>query len=160
MPTDLPVFENSRVSVAAAWHGVMDFAIHNHLSYSALDELLKLLTFISPDPNHLPMSLHRLKRQYSSNNLNGTKFCSECLQVVPPTQNNCASRLCKEMKAEVCWFIHVPIENQIKILFEGEESVFCMSISLYTFFSFHRLLGCSSIPPQKIERHQLPSRHS
>ena len=111
----------------------MDFGIRNHLSYSALDELLKLLTFISPDQNHLPRSLHRLKSQYSSDNLNRTKFCSECRQVVPPTQKNCASRLCKEMKADVCWFIHVPIKNQIKILFEGEESIFYMSINLCTF---------------------------
>lgn len=114
------MFDKSGVSVAAAWHGIMDFAIHHHLPYSAIQNLLKLLSFISPESNHLPKTLHLLKKQYKLEVPEKKKYCSHCLQIVQANEAKCSKLVCKKNCADICWYVHVPIAEQIKVLFEGK----------------------------------------
>lgn len=42
LPSNFPVFDNAEVSTAAAWHGIMNYAIQHRLTYSAIEDLLSL----------------------------------------------------------------------------------------------------------------------
>ena len=90
------MFDKSGVSVAAAWHGIMDFAIHHHLPYSAIQNLLNLFSFISPENNHLLKTLHLLKKQYKLE-VPEKKYCSHCLQIVPVNEAKCSKVVCRKL---------------------------------------------------------------
>lgn len=76
----MSVFANAEASVAATWHAIMDHAIKNRLTYSAVDSLLE---FVFPIANQLPTSLHAFKKQYCPEAPMKQTFCSECLEIIP-----------------------------------------------------------------------------
>ena len=56
---------------------IMEFCLHNGLTYKAIDDLLKLLQIICASPNKLPRSIFVLKKffdQFTSMNMNTTEF--------------------------------------------------------------------------------------
>ena len=59
-----PLYEDAPLSVAASLQAIMGFSLGNHLSYSAMDQLLDLLKLHVPSTCGLPKSLNRLKRQF------------------------------------------------------------------------------------------------
>ena len=108
------IFENAELSVAATWHGIMQFSLVNRLSYSAMSNLLHLLAFILPSTNQLPKSVHLLKEEYCCSIPVEQKFCAGCLAEVGDKDSCCQKPLCKKKHADVCRFVNVPFDDHLK----------------------------------------------
>ena len=75
-----PVYCGANVTVFGAYCSIMQFATANKLTYSAIEELLKLLQILCPSPNQLPTTLYRFKsffRQYGSG-FEQQRVCCKC----------------------------------------------------------------------------------
>ena len=114
-----PLYENSRVNTAAAWHSVMHFSLENHLPYAAMTHLLQLLQFLLPAESQIPRSLYRLKQQYCSSNSSKMQFCSVCLHEVPIGTRKCTSITCQQAGAELCWYVKASFEYHLKDIYQG-----------------------------------------
>ena len=117
-----PLYENSRVNTAAAWHSVMHFSLSNNLPYAAITHLLQLLQFLMPNESRIPSSLHRLKQQYCSSSSASThkaQFCSVCLHEVPLGARKCKSIKCQQAGSELCWYVKASFEDHLKDIYRG-----------------------------------------
>ena len=65
-----PLYLGVAITICAAYCAIMIYAINNKLSYTAIENLLKLLHLFCPALNHVPSSLYMLKKffhNFSSN---------------------------------------------------------------------------------------------
>ena len=116
-----PLYEDAPLSVAASLQAIMGFSLGNHLSYSAMDQLLDLLKLHVPSTCGLPKSLNRLKRQFFIDEPQPLqRFCSNCFV---PVKKKCVKRSCSAIKAEVCFYVPVPIISHLKQIVAGMFSV-------------------------------------
>ena len=75
-----PLYSGASVTVCGAYFSIMQYATANKLTYTAIEELLKLLQILCPSPNSLPTTLYKFKKffqQYSAG-FEQQQVCSEC----------------------------------------------------------------------------------
>ena len=108
-----PLYPGAVVTICAAYCAIMTYAITNKLSYSSIENLLKLLHLLCPTSNHLPSSLYKLKKFFQTFTSSYKKrcICAECDHVLK--------------KGESChgkngYLIHVPVEKALKTVVESE----------------------------------------
>ena len=115
IPNDMfePLYPGAVVTICAAYCAIMTYAITNKLSYSSIENLLKLLHLLCPTSNHLPSSLYKLKKFFQTFTSSYKKrcICAECDRVLK--------------KGESChgkngYLIHVPVEKALKTVVESE----------------------------------------
>ncbi len=77
-----PLYDNADVTICGAICAVMQFCTSNNLTYSAIEDLLKLLRIFCPSPNHLPKSLYSFKKFFEQFNPihSHEQLCSECFK--------------------------------------------------------------------------------
>jgi hypothetical protein len=79
-----PVYEGANITVCGAYCSIMQYATANKLTYTAIEELLKLLQILCPCPNALPTTLYRFKKffqQYNSG-FEQQRVCSKCFKLL------------------------------------------------------------------------------
>ena len=106
-----PLYEGSKITVATAVFAVMEFCINNHLSYKAMDDLLKLLQLLCISPNRLPGSVYLFKKifkQFKGEEYNSTKVCCQCKEKV--------DEQCSCETPKIGTLISVPIEKAVQAI--------------------------------------------
>ena len=75
-----PLYPGASITLCGALLAIMQFCRGNNLSYSAIDDLLKLLILLCPIPNLIPSSLHRFKKFFKHYQpaQKITKLCVTC----------------------------------------------------------------------------------
>ena len=57
-----PLYSGASITVCGAYCSTMQFATANKLTYTAIEELLKLLQILCPCPNALPTTIYKFKK--------------------------------------------------------------------------------------------------
>ena len=89
-----PFHAGSTVTVASAVCAIMQFCLHNSLTFKAINELLKLLQILCVAPNKLPRSSFTLKKffsQFTTINYEHYKLCSSCKEKIDNCKCNTPS---------------------------------------------------------------------
>ena len=119
-----PLYAGAPLSVAASWQSIMAYALANHLSYTAIDQLLGLLKLHVPSSSGLPKSLNRLKSHFNIDEpLPQQRFCSQCFGNVSSKEKCCSEQTCRANKAELCYFVPVPISTHLKEMVAGTVNI-------------------------------------
>ena len=76
------IYSESDISLCAANCAIMKFATSNHLTYSAINDLLTLLKFLCPKPNIIPSTIYKLKKFFNDHTIPYTSqtYCTKCHQ--------------------------------------------------------------------------------
>ena len=115
-----PLYENAPLSVAASWQAIMGFSLAHHLPYTAMAQLLNLLKLHVPSVHSLPKSLNRFKKNFAIDEAQPQeRFCSHCFRKLESEEKRCSHRSCRENKADLCYFVSVPITAHLKQIVEG-----------------------------------------
>ena len=91
-------------------HAIMMYATANKLSYTSIENLLKLFHFLCPSPHDLPSSLYMLKRffrQFTSN-YDKKSVCPTCEHVLKKGES------CPIDHGQSGRVVQVPIEKALK----------------------------------------------
>lgn len=105
-----PLYTGSNVTVGTTICAIMEFCLHNGLTYKATDALLKLLQLFCASPNKLPRSIFVLKKffnQFTSMNYKQCRICSNCKEL---------SESCHCDKASVGDLLEIPIDKPLKVI--------------------------------------------
>ena len=124
-----PLYEGSRLSVAASGVLVQKFAMRHKVTKEALGDLLQLLKIHCPTSNLCISSVHRLKKLFPDLEYKPVfhYFCSECLEEVTDVETcqQCTNPVCQHDLSQlnsVSSFIELPIDQQLKAILERELS--------------------------------------
>ena len=92
---------------------------HN-LTYSAIEDILKLFQCVLSSPNAVPTSQHTLLREFVTYNTETIlhRCCGTCCQLLP--DGSCTRRECRASGAREATFVEVAIDAQIKERFMGK----------------------------------------
>ena len=105
-----PLYPGASITICAAYCAIMTYAIANKLSYSAIENLLKLLHLLCPSSHQIPSSLYMLKKffqQYTSS-YEKKRVCPSCHCVLKKGET------CPRSHGQNGHMIHVPIEKALK----------------------------------------------
>ena len=115
-----PLYENAPLSVAASWQAIMGFSLANHLPYTAMAQLLDLLKMHVPSAHNLPKSLNSFKKHFIiDEGQPQERFCSLCFRKLKSDEKHCSQPSCRDDKADLCYFVSVPIAAHLKQIVEG-----------------------------------------
>ena len=106
----VPLYPGASVTICAAYCAIMTYAIANQLSYSAIENLLKLLHLFCPSSHQIPSCLYMLKkffRQYTSS-YEKKRVCPSCHSVLKKGET------CPRSHGQNGHMIRVPIEKALK----------------------------------------------
>lgn len=92
---------------------------HN-LTYSAIEDILKLFQCVLSSPNALPTSQHTLLREFVTYDADTILHhcCGTCCRLLP--SGSCTQRECRVSGAKEATFVEVAIDAQIKERFMGK----------------------------------------
>ena len=105
-----PLYPGASVTICAAYCAIITYAIANKLSYSAIENLLKLLHLLCPSSHQIPSSLYMLKkffRQYTSS-YEKKRVCPSCHCVLKKEET------CPRSHGQNGHMVRVPIEKVLK----------------------------------------------
>ena len=108
-----PLYHGAEISLCGALCAIMQFCSANHLSYTAIDQLLKLFLLIIPCPNTLPNSVYKFKKFFEKfqQPYNLQYLCSYCQLL---HQNcTCSNPNCGHLA-------HISIEKPLKTVLSSE----------------------------------------
>jgi hypothetical protein len=90
------------------------------LTYSAIEDVLKLFQCVLSSPNALPTSQHTLLREFVTYDAETIihRCCDTCCQLLP--DGSCTRRECRASGAKEATFVEVAIDAQIKERFMGK----------------------------------------
>ena len=105
-----PLYPGASVTICAAYCAIMTYAIANKLSYSAIENLLKLLHLLCPSSHQIPSSLYMLKKffQRYTSSYEKKRVCPSCHCVLKKGET------CPRSHGQNGHMIHVPIEKALK----------------------------------------------
>ena len=112
--------------IAASWQAIMGFSLANHLPYTAMAQLLNLLKVHVPSMHSmhgLPRSFNAFKKHFITDEIQ-PRFCSLCFRKIKQEDKHCSQRSCIDEKADLCYFISVPISAHLKQVMEGKFTEF------------------------------------
>ena len=115
----LPLYSGAEITVCGAYCCIMQYATSKKLSYTAIDELLKLLHTLMPNPNHLPSSFYKFKKFFErfSISIEHDEVCSGCYA---PVEKNSECSSCADPNNPVLnpvapgHLIRVPIHKAVQ----------------------------------------------
>ena len=122
----LQLYDGPPLTVSSSSVLIMKYKMRHNLSQEALADLLQLHC---PPQNHCLPSVYHFKKQFPDMlyPIIMHYFCSECLHAVECiTQSVCSNPHCtSELSASysVSYFIEVPLESQLEVLFEHKYEV-------------------------------------
>lgn len=105
-----PLYPGASVTICAAYCAIMTYAIANKLSYSAIENLLKLLHLLCPSSHQIPSSLYMLKKffwQYTSS-YEKKRVCPSCHCVLMKEET------CPTSHGQNGHMVRVPIEKMLR----------------------------------------------
>ena len=115
-----PLYDSAPLSVAASWQAIMGFSLAHHLPYTAIAQLLNLLKMHVPSVHSLPKSLNSFKKHFVVDEAQPQeRFCSLCFRKLTSEEKHCSQRSCRDNKADLCYFVSVPITAHLKQIVEG-----------------------------------------
>ena len=93
---------------------------HN-LTYSALEDILKLFQCVLSSPNALPTSQHMVLKEFVTYDAETIihRCCDTCCQLLP--DGSCTRRECRASGAKEATFVEVAIDAQLKERFMGKS---------------------------------------
>ena len=123
-----PLYPNANITICGALCSIMQFCIANNLTYTAIDELLKLLVIICPDSNFIPKSFYLFKKffQQFTPIYDYEKICPKCICNVI----NCT---CEGSKL-LAHLVHLDISKQLERILQGIYSIYILYFILYNVF--------------------------
>ena len=103
----VPLYPGTSITVCAAYCAIMTYATANKLSYSAIENLLKLLHLLCPFSHQIPSSLYMLKKffQHYTSSYEKKRVCLSCHCVLKKGET------CPRSHGQNGHMIHVPIEK-------------------------------------------------
>ncbi len=146
-----PLYDNAPLSNFASQQAVMHFALTNHLSYSANDQLLALLKIHLPSSAKAPKNSSSLRCRFVDDVPLQQYYCPHCFTKLDVGTNGCRDRECQEMGGGTCYFVPVPTSHHLKEVFNGE---FILSYNVYMYASGDSV-GCLC----HMRVYTVPSKH-
>ena len=92
------------------------------LTYSAVDDILKLFHCVLPAPSALPTSQHMLLKEFISYNSHTIvhRCCGSCCRLLSSGTLRCPRRECQASNVKEATFVEVMIDAQLKERFMGK----------------------------------------
>ena len=115
-----PLYDSAPLSDFASRQAIMHFALTNHLSYSATDQLLALLKIHLPSSAKVPKNSGSLRRRFVDDVPLQQYYCPHCFTKLDGGTDGCRDRECQEKGGGTCYFVPVPITPHLKEIFIGE----------------------------------------
>ena len=115
-----PLYDNAPLSDSASRQAIMQYALANHLSYAAVDQLLTLLKIHLPSPSGSPKNSSSLRRRFVEGIPLQQCYCPHCFTKLDDGTNSCRNRECREMEGGTCYFVPVDITPHLKEIFSGK----------------------------------------
>ena len=111
-------FSNHEFSVA-----LLSIFQKHSLTYSAVEDLLKLFHCVLPTPSTLPTSQHMLFKEFISYDTNTIlhRCCGSCCQLL--SSGKCSRRECQASNIKEATFVEVIIDPQLKERFMGKTYI-------------------------------------
>ena len=108
-------FSNHEFSVA-----LLSIFQKHSLTYSAVEDLLKLFQCVLPTPSALPTSQHMLLKEFISYDTDTILYrcCGSCCQLL--SSGKCSHRECQASSIKEATFVEVMIDAQLKERFMGK----------------------------------------
>ena len=115
------LYANAPITKKESWNAIMEFAIHNNLTYKAVEKLIQLLRLHCPTPNHLPSSFYKLKKYYQKQQqkIVRKQYCSVCNRELPFGNERCSNKECRKNMAEVSHLYITDFEKSLVNICEG-----------------------------------------
>ena len=121
------LYSNAAMTVSETMILLMTYAIRHSLTYTAFSDLLEIISFICPQPNKCKSSVKQIWKYFG--NLDAEKivhyYCNFCTQYLcadnPPIETEVCSGCGKIVGKNIPYFLQIPFQQQIQILFKKEE---------------------------------------
>ena len=112
-----PLYPDASITLVGALCAVMKFCIANNLTYTAINELLKLLCILCPQASRLPNSFYKFKKFFQQfSEIDGLQeVCTKCNQ----TACLCEVQSSHHMAHVVHLSIQRPLESILSSKFLG-----------------------------------------
>ena len=120
-----PLYPGAAITLCGALCAIMQFCTSNKLSFTAIGELLKLLTLLCPHPNLLPNSFYKFKKFFQQ--FHPIHHHHEiCVQCQENTEDVCS---CTDVNQEnIAHLVHLEIHKPLEQILSGMLSVRILSI--------------------------------
>ncbi|XP_053397033.1 uncharacterized protein LOC128556331 [Mercenaria mercenaria] len=128
-PDDEPLYSNAAISVSETLMLLLTFAIRHCLSFAALNDLLKLVSALCPQPNNVKTSVRKVWAYFG--NINSEKvlhfYCKNCYKHlssrIQPQEGTTCGGCGKQLTGKEPYFLHISLIQQIRNLFLKEDFV-------------------------------------
>lgn len=115
-----PLYLSSEFSAFEYHINVLKFALKHCLTKCALEDLLKLISFLLPQPNLASPTIYRqnkfLNELFDQQVIQKTKYCATCHRLLePPDEDECPNRCANSVES----FVLCDIEQQLKNILSG-----------------------------------------
>lgn len=113
----------------SSWRAIIDFHVTHKLTYSALNDLLGLLKRLCPSSQDLPASTYLLRKhfKYVVDGCQEYTYCAECHKELEG--RICANPECRTKKQQYAYFITIPFENHLKLIYSSKFIIILVSDS-------------------------------
>uniref|UniRef100_A0A1X7TMH1 Uncharacterized protein n=1 Tax=Amphimedon queenslandica TaxID=400682 RepID=A0A1X7TMH1_AMPQE len=113
------LYDGSKINVQTSWYAMMKYAMSNHLSYKAIEDLISLMQIHCPKPNKLPPNFYHLKKELEKlQSYTVQHFCADCHLKISSEMLKCSNKKCS---GRVCDMVLLPLENCIRELYEKHD---------------------------------------
>ena len=115
------LYDGAPLSTEASYCTLLQYAVTNHLSFHALNQLIELVKIHCPQSNKCVPSEHALKKHFEmlQGSYEVSLFCSFCFDEISKDDKFCKKRRCQRRRSDVCQLVCLPIGIRIKQLCEG-----------------------------------------
>ena len=115
-----PLYEGSQITAGEAIIALLSLASKHKLTYTCINDVLRLMSLLLPMPNGLTISVHQLLGKFVNFKKETIvhKFCGNCSV---PLQDGikCTKVACSSVRQLDTTFIEIHLDNQIKEKMEG-----------------------------------------
>ena len=104
---------------------ITSIAAKHNMSYSCVEDILKLLTQLAPN-SAIPKSHHMLMKKFVHYHGSTTIYhcCGFCTKPLPSSESVCSRPQCRLAKSPNCMFVAVDINKQLELLFSSKLHAF------------------------------------
>ena len=130
-----PLYSGADISVCGAYCAIMHLKSKCHLSFSTIDELLKLLKMICPQNNKLPSSVYILRKFFSQfeSLKKKTIFCSNCHEII---DGKCCNTDCVKRNGEPDVLIHLNLPKQFRTILSRKSTKTVLVIYMFFYCNY------------------------
>ncbi|KAL5496975.1 hypothetical protein EMCRGX_G013356 [Ephydatia muelleri] len=122
----VPLFEGAPLSMKASWLACQHFALSNHLSDAAAQQLTELIRMHRPSDEHCAKSTYQLRNQIKFNlEVESKTFCSLCKEEINEVGKMCSKSKCKSKNSGVCYLAVLPFHSHLHTIFTEKWQEIC-----------------------------------